>query len=383
MDEMTLMRGVRASEPGPSVADNASAREALLAAIDDAARSEVQYATRSRVIRLRTTRRRTWVPAGAATAAVITGLSLLALASGGPGSSAPPTATRPAPRRSVPTAGHATLTAAFVLRKAAAAAASQAPASGRYFFTESEYIGVYTIGNSSQIHWQAPTVRRFWLGNGVPGRLQQPLGSKPILISAGVDAGNSSVTWAQLRALPTSAGPLRVAVERMSEGMTPKYPNAVTYNEFGTITDLLVEAPAPPALRAALYRLAATLPGITLITGATDLIGRYATEVYLPPRRQDPPNGQALFFDPSTGNVLGWAQISDAGAQCPPRYESAILVSSYVNSAGKLPPGTPRKLEPARLVKSAPGCPTPGEGGHPVVTPAAAATPVPGATPAR
>ena len=63
---------------------------------------------------------------------------------------------------------------------------------------------------------------------------------------------------------------------------------------------LLFESPAPPALRARLYDVASTLPGVSLARGAHDLTGRRAVEVYLRGTWSAGDGGLRLFFSPRT-----------------------------------------------------------------------------------
>jgi hypothetical protein len=146
-------------------------------------------------------------------------------------------------------------------------------------------------------------------------------------------------------------------VARLAGGLTGQ-PGPVA--QFRVITDLLYESPAPPALRAALYDLAATLPGVRLVRGAHDLVGRAATEVYQHGGWNVPGGGgQALFFRPLTGEILGWAELSGAGPQCPPLSVYAVLATGYVGSAREVPPGTPGRLLPATFRKHVAGCAAP------------------------
>jgi hypothetical protein len=140
--------------------------------------------------------------------------------------------------------------------------------------------------------------------------------------------------------------------------LNPKYPNSSAFSEFETIQQLLFESPISPAVQAALYQVAAGLPGIK-VTDTTDLVGRPAVEVYMEPGPDDPPvGGQALYFSPVTFQLLGWAVTNAANVSCPVSASYAILATGYVSSDTKLPAGTPARLEPARYSNSAPGCPT-------------------------
>jgi len=65
---------------------------------------------------------------------------------------------------------------------------------------------------------------------------------------------------------------------------------------FVIVGDLLRESPASPALRKALWEVAARIPGVTLVGNVTDAAGRAGVAV----RRGD----QGYTFDPETGRLL-------------------------------------------------------------------------------
>jgi hypothetical protein len=369
MDDLTVLRRVRAAEPGPSAAETTAARNALLTAIEAAGRPPAAgRAAQPRSATPRAARQRIWVPVVAA-ATVAVGVAALILAPGG----SQHVASAPAvPRRTFPGAtSHpagpvapvyhdATLTAAVVLDKAAAAAARENNATGKYFFTETEWIG--TIGAATDrdtgTYRTGPFLRQNWYGNGVDGRLVQAVGGPWPFGRVLPNTGSSSVgmTWAQLRSLPTAPGPLLAIVARNAVPF-PKSPNSTASGEFEFIQELLLENPIPPAVQAALYRVAAGLPGIKAVD-TTDLVGRPAVEVYVEPGPNAPAVGQALYFSPVTFQLLGEAILSDAAnLNCPVDGSSAILATGYVSSDTQLPAGTPTQLEPAYYSNSTPGCP--------------------------
>jgi hypothetical protein len=101
------------------------------------------------------------------------------------------------------------------------------------------------------------------------------------------------------------------------------------------IGDMIRETIMPPALAAALYRLAATLPGAVLVPHATNAVGRAgigimwtsktARQVYKNEWIFDRTTLQFIgerIFDPKTGQVTG---------------ESAILQQAFTARAGQLP----------------------------------------------
>jgi hypothetical protein len=338
MDELTPLVDFRTDTPGPTAAETAGARTMLLAAMEDVRSSPARAApSQHRTAAGGRARRRFWIPVAAVTCAAAVGVAAAAVMAPGP------RATRPDPQRVI-------LTAAFALRRAASAAASQAAGYGRFFVSESEYVGP---GNGQT----APATRTIWIGNGVAGRLVQGDHGLAAAIPPGISLGRRTITWAQLRSLPTAPGPLLAVIASASRDNGQPLVQA----EFNNIVGLLFESPTPPALRSALYLAAARLPGVALVPAAHDLIGRSAAEVYVPPGF--PGNGgEALFFDPSTSAVLGVATLVGSKVQCPPAVEYAVLASGYVNSKFQLPPGAPRGLKPVTWPTSAAGCPQPSSG---------------------
>jgi hypothetical protein len=72
---------------------------------------------------------------------------------------------------------------------------------------------------------------------------------------------------------------------------------------FTVIGDLLREDPVPARVRAALYRVAARIPGIQLLDPTHDGIGRPALDVSLNDGFDG--NRDELLFDPRTANLIG------------------------------------------------------------------------------
>ncbi len=291
------------------------------------------------------------MPVTAASAAGLTAIGLIVsgVVSGGPaghgaGKARPPAA----------------VDAGFVLHQAARSAARQDQASGRYFFTESEYVDHYGVVTPHHIafHWSSPSLRRYWLGHYVHGVLEDPAaGPGPVKLPPGVPTQyGPRLSWNQLQNLPTAPQRLGRVIARLAARAQQPRPVA----ELTVITDLLFESPAPPALRAALFNLAAALPGVRLVRGAHDLVGRTATEVYQAGGWNVPGGGgQALFFSPRTGAVLAWAELSGAAPRCPVLSAYAVLATGYVDATSQVPPGTPSHLLPVTFRRHVPGCAAP------------------------
>jgi hypothetical protein len=118
-------------------------------------------------------------------------------------------------------------------------------------------------------------------------------------------AGGTSLTWDQLYALPTDPAELEPVLRSDIKGAGPN-PTAELYTVVG---DLLRESPAPPALRKALYEVAANIPGVKLVGHYKDALGRTGTAVER--------DGETLVIDPGNGQLLADIEGNpDTGLSC-------------------------------------------------------------------
>jgi hypothetical protein len=95
--------------------------------------------------------------------------------------------------------------------------------------------------------------------------------------------------------------------------------------EFVEVGDLLRESPAPPALREALYEVAANIPGVVVKGHYTDALGRTGIAVER--------NGEALVIDPGNGQLLADIEGDPNGAEhCVPSGNSVNTAVPVGNS---------------------------------------------------
>jgi hypothetical protein len=353
MDELTLLRNFQSDTPGPTPAETASARARLLAAIDAppaSARDAASWRLRAGLRRLG--RPRFWAPAAAAAAVTAVAVTAALLAAPGPGIPHP--------------SGHQPVNGPALLREAAAAAARQPAGQGSFYFTRQEAFNSIT---------GRPFLQDTWIGTGAPGRAVAA-GQTYNLFFPDIEFGLGYITWSQLRHLPLAPDRLLARIVAASGG------HPTTEQELATVANLLTEYPAGPALRSALYRVAALLPGLRF-SYHHDLVGRPAVEA-LVPFRSPRSAGIALFFDPATGTALGVADLFTSPHQCPsPASETAVLSSGWTNSKYQMPPGTPPHAKPVVPPTAIPTCriapvPTP----SPFPTPTSSLPMSPSATPA-
>jgi hypothetical protein len=117
--------------------------------------------------------------------------------------------------------------------------------------------------------------------------------------------GGTSLTWDQLYALPTDPAKLEPVLQSDIKGAGPN-PTAELYTIVG---DLLRESPASPALREALYEVAANIPGVKLVGHYQDALGRAGTAVER--------DGETLVIDPKNGQLLADIEGNpNAGVSC-------------------------------------------------------------------
>jgi hypothetical protein len=260
--------------------------------------------------------RRGWlIAAGAAAAsAVVAATAVTVLASHPGGSQAGPAA-------SAASGSGTEVTAAVLLRAAGQAAGAQKGGwpNAAYWHVTSVY-----VRSGKTYH------REIWISHYGSSVLEDN-GVSPGLTDLGPDVFEG-LTWAQLYALPTDPARLQQVLEaKFTQGFgsdtdPAPSPGEVTQSAelFVVVGDLLRESPAPPALREALYEVAATIPGVVLKGDYTDALGRTGTAVER--------NGEALVIDPANGQLLADIEGDPSAA------ERCVTAGSSPNAA--VPAGT-------------------------------------------
>jgi hypothetical protein len=236
--------------------------------------------------------------AGAAAAATV-----IAMPSSPAGSSAKPTVAVPkAPVVPTMASAPATLTAATVLNQAAQAAGAQPGwPNAQYWYTEDKY----TCGG--QLYTDKVWLSRH--GNGVVEKSGPRDGGScsADLFTAAIPSGIGDTTfgpytWSQLFALPTD--PAKLKPKLMADSRNTIYPHPVSAAQWERQQDsfqyvmmnLLTGTPAPPALREALFKVAASIPGVKVTGHYTDSLGRTGTALQL--------GAVTMVVDPANGLVL-------------------------------------------------------------------------------
>ena len=268
------------------------------------------------------------------------------------------------------TPGGPTPAAAAVLKHLALVAAGQpagdVPGPGHFLYVESDEAYTSTTGGSPSYTVLMPEHRQIWIGPDGSGRLDESYGQPEFLsaqdhadwVAAGspplphapsdTSFGPGGLSLMDLSHLPTDPSSLAAQISsRQIEGGPPG-----TAEDFTQIGDLLRETDASPALRSALYQVAASLRGITSLGTVTDHAGRPGIGVaYVHGGEQD-----ELVFDPQTSALLG-EQNSVVGPGSAYRVGTVFgwivfRQSAVVDSTATGPNGAPVPLPPASSAAS-------------------------------
>lgn len=161
-----------------------------------------------------------------------------------------------------------------------------------------------------------------------PGRAVGP-GKDATLPVTGVPASLDNPDYHFLETLPTDPDTL-LAMLRSERGM---YKQSVSPDDalWMSLDALISQSPVmPPKLAAAIYQVAAKVPGITLVKGATDAAGRHGVGVS---RTSGFDGSQTTWiFDPKTYQYLGERQTSTHDSEV-----TAIVRRGVVDQVGQLP----------------------------------------------
>jgi hypothetical protein len=351
MNEIDLLRELRAGLSGPRAESRASALGALVARIEQSQRPPARAAVPAwRRSRLR------FVAALAAVAALLVALPTLIL--GGDG-------------KVQPALGQ-------VLRTAAAVAATQPaeprPGPGQYFYTRSREAYLTSVGFNPRCathpcdrehpweatrEWSAlaPRIRQTWIAANGAGRARV-VSAKPEFLTAGQrrawkaagsphlgsggveDFALSGQPFLDTSDLPTQPKALRRLIETRKIPLVDGPPGEA--ETFTLVGDMLRSTYLPPAFRAALYRVVAELPKVELLGEVKDPVGR--TGIGVAYTKGDVTH--ELFFDPATSVLLGEREVAARripDLQVPAGTETGsvtYLESKVVDSLGRgAPPG--------------------------------------------
>ncbi|MGH8996277.1 MAG: CU044_5270 family protein [Acidimicrobiales bacterium] len=248
--------------------------------------------------------------------------------------------------------GGPTSAAASVLNREAGVAEHQAATelpAGDYLYTKSvnvalatfgygnagrtELPGATTSGPTQSFSVLRPVTRQVWVAANGSGRLVEQFGAATFPTSADRAAwvadgspslppsggtidqteGPGALTVANLDSLPTDPGTLASEIEQRDVIDGPPG-EAETFKIVG---ELLSETDASPALRSALYHVAAGLPGVSLVGAVTESLGRNGTAVSFSAAGET----HELIFDPTSSALMATEVIlinpTESGVSLP------------------------------------------------------------------
>jgi hypothetical protein len=221
----------------------------------------------------------------------------------------------------LPLGGHpatATASAADVLNqagRAAAAADGTGWADAPFWHAASRYQ-----------QGSGPVLRReIWVGHERPGALfDEGVGQQIRALEAGrFDIGYRSLSWDELYALPTDPAELEARLRSGPDGIDSDS------QLFHVAATMLQETPAPPALRRALFQMAAAIPGVASSGEQTDSAGRVGVALRM---------GHAAYLvDPRSGEFLEYTKDGTVtpgqGTPCGTRYRVTYQQQGPANDA--------------------------------------------------
>ncbi len=204
----------------------------------------------------------------------------------------------------------------------------EAPQHGEYVYTKSKALRLAYGGNEATgEQWASvvPVTREVWEAPDGSGRIREVWGhptflterDREIWVAAGkpdLQVGpfvtdeafsEGELDYIDLSDLPVDPGELRSLIDhRVIRGGPPG-----DSETFTIIGDLLRETSAPPDVRAALFRVAASLEGVDLLGDTTDESGRPGIAVGY----TEDAITQELIFDSVTSQLLGERTVDSQG----------------------------------------------------------------------
>jgi hypothetical protein len=239
--------------------------------------------------------------------------------------------------------------AALLQRAAVAADSAGAPRPGEYWYVHSRETRLaIAFGQTAHpleiVNALHARDRQVWIGRGVPGRIiERAIGPIEFLTPQARDR------WVRRRPTASAGREGRLRQPHRSAAEPPHPRRRAPARNGGTegqgspdemltaIGDLLREEPVPPRVRAALFRIAARIPGIRLIGRTRDGIGRPALDVVLSSSGER----VELLFDPRTADLLGEREtVLKPGPKLHVRpgtveYEATYISSGVVKRIGQ------------------------------------------------
>ena len=238
-----------------------------------------------------------------------------------------------------------------VLDSLAAVAAGRPPASlvpgpGQYLYVlDIELKGAPPGGGTAMPC--GSVIRQEWLASdGSGGQVGDSPGcgsnGNPFTQTWGTSGNGLYFNYLAWQGLPTEPAAMEAAiVHRFERGHAN---NAITFS----LATGVLNFTAPPAVRSALFRMLATMPGVQYLGKVTDPLGRTGDTIAL---IQHGAGDMMVIFDPKTSQVLDEAPTQNGGPlhlprQMPPWLAPSMYIETgIVGSIKATPPGTSKLLK--------------------------------------
>jgi hypothetical protein len=209
-----------------------------------------------------------------------------------------------------------------VARRAAAQPATAAPRADQFLYTktESAQVFLYVVGDGPTFSYRQALTRELWIAPDGSGRILETTGPAEFVTpqdeATWVSAGSpdlfddlttddrfaaGELSYQDYSKLPTDPVELKRLIEEREIVGGPDG----DWETFSIVGDLLREAHTAPAVRAALYEVAADLPGVELVGRVRDGAGRPGIAVAYTSDRGEGATKQEFIFDPQTAELLG------------------------------------------------------------------------------
>lgn len=187
----------------------------------------------------------------------------------------------------------------------------------RYTKTDSMYLSMMGAQGGELIAALVPKMRTMWIAPDGSGRIRETAGemvflsersraawlaagSPPLGRAINQDFGAQGLSFEDLSRLPTDPSALATVIRERAQRADPPL-----YDEmFVVIGDLLREQTAPPQVRAALYKVAAGIPGVELVGQVHDRAGRQGVAVAKTSTYTGVKRRHVLIFDARTSALL-------------------------------------------------------------------------------
>jgi hypothetical protein len=185
-------------------------------------------------------------------------------------------------------------------------------------------------------------IRQVWLASDSSGRqvINQPGCVQENRIVQTWPRGGNGINFDYFawEGLPTKPADMEAAIVKRFEGGKPN--DAITF----LIATSVLNVAAPPAVRAAVFRMLATLPDVRYLGKVTDPLGRTGDTIGLVKK----PDDLVAMFDPKTSQVLD-ALLTPHTIHLPrllPPWDTPELYveTGIVGSIKATPPGTKKLL---------------------------------------